>query len=102
MMAEGHISAGDTLKLIPHFKGNKSEVLAGRKVTIFMILPRENLNRCNVQRNCYLILLKTKHSKRHVRGAFNFIGEVSKILFGTMDEDAQYYNEQIRHFEETS
>ena len=68
-----------------------------------MKLPGENFTRCNTQRNCYLILLKTKHSKRHVRGAFNFYGGVSKILFGTMDdEDAQYYNEQIRHFEENS
>jgi len=34
---------------------------------------------------------------------FNFIGEVSKILFGTMDDDdAQYYNEQIKHFEQNS
>ena len=59
-----------------------------------------------VQRTEKLLLDITehKHSKRRARrGAFNFIGEVSKILFGTMnDEDAQYYNEQIRHFEENS
>jgi hypothetical protein len=37
------------------------------------------------------------------RGVFNFIGEVSKIVFGIMDnEDAEYYNGQIRHFEENS
>jgi hypothetical protein len=35
-------------------------------------------------------------------GALNFIGEISKILFGTLDsDDADYYNEQINHFEET-
>ena len=34
------------------------------------------------------------------RGLFNFIGEVSKVLFGTMDDsDAEFYDEQIRHFE---
>jgi hypothetical protein len=36
-------------------------------------------------------------------GAFNFSGEVNKVLFGTMDdEDAKYYNEQIKHFEKNS
>jgi hypothetical protein len=41
--------------------------------------------------------------KRKKRGVFNFIGEVSKILFGTMDEDdAKYYNEQIKLFEQNS
>lgn len=34
---------------------------------------------------------------------FNFIGEVSKILSGSIDDDdAQYYNEQIKHFEQNS
>jgi hypothetical protein len=37
------------------------------------------------------------------RGVFNFIGEISKVLFGILDnEDAAYYNEQIKHFEENS
>jgi hypothetical protein len=37
------------------------------------------------------------------RGIFNFIGEISKILFGTLDnEDAVYYNEQIKQSEENS
>jgi hypothetical protein len=41
--------------------------------------------------------------KRKKRGVFNFIGEVSKILFGTLDDaDAQYYNEQIKLFEQNS
>jgi hypothetical protein len=40
---------------------------------------------------------------RRKRGIFNFIGEISKVLFGTMDdEDAENYNEQIKHFEENS
>ncbi|XP_034194684.2 uncharacterized protein LOC117610939 [Osmia lignaria lignaria] len=35
-------------------------------------------------------------SKRIRRGVFNFIGDISKILFGTMsDEDAEYYNREI-------
>ena len=36
---------------------------------------------------------------------FNFIGELSKILFGTMDDDdddAKYYNEQIKLFEQNT
>jgi hypothetical protein len=41
--------------------------------------------------------------KRKKWGVFDFIGEVSKILFGTMDEDdAHYYNEQIKLFEQNS
>ena len=41
--------------------------------------------------------------RRRKRGVFNFIGELSKILFGTLDEDdAKYYNEQIRLFEQNS
>jgi hypothetical protein len=37
------------------------------------------------------------------RGVFNSVGEVSNILFGTMDDDdAQYYNEQIKRFEQNS
>jgi hypothetical protein len=41
--------------------------------------------------------------KRKKRGVFNFIGEISKVLFGTMDdEDAKYYNEQIKLFEQNS
>jgi archaellum component FlaC len=34
---------------------------------------------------------------------FNFIGKLSKILFGTMDkDDAKYYNEQIKLLEQNS
>jgi hypothetical protein len=41
--------------------------------------------------------------KRKRRGIFNFVGELSKILFGTMgDDDAKYYNEQIELFEQGS
>jgi hypothetical protein len=37
------------------------------------------------------------------RSVFNFIGELSKILFGTTDEeDARYYNERIKLFEQNS
>jgi len=33
----------------------------------------------------------------------NFIGEISKVLFGTLnDKDAEYYGEQIRKFEASS
>jgi hypothetical protein len=41
--------------------------------------------------------------RRKRRAVFNIIGELSKILFGTMDEDdAHYYNEQIKLFEQNS
>ena len=65
---------------------------------------RERLNRLTKTEG----LLKeiTGHEtggKRKKRGVFNFIGELSKILFGTMDEDdAKYYNEQIKFFEQNS
>jgi len=37
---------------------------------------------------------------RNERGAFNFIGGISKILFGTLDnEDANYYTDKISHLE---
>ena len=37
------------------------------------------------------------------RGDINFIGEISKALFGTLDEkDAEYYDEKIRKFEADS
>jgi len=40
---------------------------------------------------------------RQKRGIMNFIGEISKVLFGTLDEnDAEYYDEQIRKFEANS
>jgi hypothetical protein len=40
---------------------------------------------------------------RRKRGIFNFIGELSKILSGTMDkDDEKYYNEQIKEFEQNS
>jgi len=38
---------------------------------------------------------------RNKRGLFNFVGKISKALFGTMDnEDAQFYHDQIGHFEQ--
>ena len=45
-----------------------------------------------------IIGIKNGESRwRH--GILNFVGEISKILFGTRDEnDAEYYEEQIRQF----
>jgi hypothetical protein len=41
--------------------------------------------------------------KRKKGGIFSFFGELSKIMFGTMDQDdAQYYNEKIKLFEKNS
>ena len=40
---------------------------------------------------------------RKERGLFDFVGKVSKILFGKMGgDDAHYSNEQIEHFERSS
>jgi hypothetical protein len=37
------------------------------------------------------------------RGILNFVGEISEVLFGTLDEnDVVYYDEQIRRFERNS
>jgi hypothetical protein len=37
---------------------------------------------------------------RYKRGVFNFIGDISKILFGTLDnEDANYYSDKISNLE---
>jgi hypothetical protein len=33
------------------------------------------------------------------RGVLNFVGKISKMLFGNLyEDDAEYYDEQIRHF----
>jgi hypothetical protein len=46
---------------------------------------------------------KRNEDVRRRRGVLNFVGQISKILFGTLDEnDADYYDEQIRKFEENS
>lgn len=50
-----------------------------------------------------LIHQLTKHETRRRRGVFNFVGQVSKILFGTLDEaDATYYKERIDAMEKNS
>jgi hypothetical protein len=39
--------------------------------------------------------------RRHKRGLFNFVGKISKTLFGTMDDDdTQFYHDQIERFEQ--
>jgi len=49
------------------------------------------------------ITVQETGGKRKKRGVFYFIGELRQILFGTMDEDdAKYYNEQIKLFEQNS
>jgi hypothetical protein len=70
----------------------------------FPELSREKLQQ--IKRTENLILDVAEHKVRNTRrrrGVFNFIGEISKVLFGTLDnEDAMYYNEQIKHVEENS
>jgi len=57
----------------------------------------------NTQRLLTDIVQKREDDTRHKRGLFNFVGKLSKALFGTMDEDdAQYYHDQIDRFEQGS
>ena len=49
------------------------------------------------------IVQKGEDNGRYKRGLFNFVGRISKTLFGTMDDDdAQYYHDQIERFEQGS
>jgi hypothetical protein len=46
-----------------------------------------------------IIGAKTWESRTR-RGILNFVGEISKVLFGTLDEnDDEYYDEKILYFE---
>ena len=65
---------------------------------------RERLNQLTKTENLLKeITGQETGGKRKKRGVFNFIGELSKILFGTMDDDdAKYYNDQIKLFEQNS
>jgi hypothetical protein len=48
-------------------------------------------------------LIENSGHIRKRKGALNFDGEISKILFCTLDsDDADYCNEQIKHSEEES
>ena len=45
--------------------------------------------------------VEDKDQTRFKRGVFNFVGGISKILFGTMDSNnASYYAEKVSHLEE--
>jgi hypothetical protein len=70
----------------------------------FPEIAKEKLQRLKKTENLIIEVSDRRSRKpRRRRGVFNFIGEVSKVLFGTLDnEDATYYNEQIKHFEENS
>jgi hypothetical protein len=70
----------------------------------FNPMSREMFKRIKGSERLLLELIGSnpEHCRRR-RGALNFIGEISKILFGTLYfNDADYYNEQIRRFEEYS
>jgi hypothetical protein len=57
----------------------------------------------NTQRLLSDIVKDGEGYKRNKRGLFNFVRKISKALFGTMDnDDAQYYHDQIDHFEQGS
>ena len=57
----------------------------------------------NTQRLLVDIVQEGGDHGRNKRGLFNFVGKISKALFGTMDDDdAQYYHDQIDRFEQGS
>jgi len=57
----------------------------------------------NTQKLLFDIVQESEKDKRHRRGLFNFVGKVSKSLFGTMDDDdAQFYHDHIEHLEQGS
>jgi hypothetical protein len=70
----------------------------------FSVLARENFVKVKGSEGLLRELIGgSQEPGRKRRGVLNFVGEISKILFGTLDsDDAEYYNEQIRHFEENS
>jgi len=57
----------------------------------------------NMQRLLSGIVQKGEDNGRYKRGLFNFVGKISKTLFGTMDDDdVQYYHDQVDRFEQGS
>jgi hypothetical protein len=71
----------------------------------FYDIARDKLLQVQCTEKLLLDIIDHREGGRRVKiGVFNFVGEVSKILFGTMDDDhdAKYYNEQIRHMEQNS
>jgi hypothetical protein len=70
----------------------------------FNTLSKESFKKIKGSENLLRELLgDSSKPVRKRRGVLNFVGEISKILFGTLDaDDANYYNEQIKHFEENS
>jgi hypothetical protein len=68
----------------------------------FETIARDKLRQIKGSENLLRELIESDATyRRRRRGLFNFIGEASKVLFGTLDsDDADYYNEQIKRFEE--
>ena len=55
----------------------------------------------NTQQLLYDIAQGGEGDRRHKRGLFNFVGKLSKTLFGIMDDDnTQFYRDQIEHLEQ--
>jgi hypothetical protein len=68
----------------------------------FEVIARDKLNQIKGSEELWKDLIEIDVTpRRRRRGIFNFIGEIVKVLFGTLDsDDANYYNDQIRRFEE--
>jgi len=60
------------------------------------------LRQITTTRQLLFDIVQTKdENRRQTRELLNFVGKISKALFGTMDdEDAQFYHDQIEHFEQ--
>ena len=59
------------------------------------------LRQIRTTRQLLFEIVQTKdENSRQIRGLFNFVGKVSKALFGTMDDkDAHFYHKQIQRIE---
>jgi hypothetical protein len=67
----------------------------------FSSLSRDRFRQLQATEKILNEIIGKPSKMRRKRGALNFIGEISKILFGTLDaDDAEYYNAQIKQFEE--
>lgn len=83
-------------------KNSKAQWIQYSGCQVFMPSLRPKLAQLQQMKRILVQLsAKPQPSSKRRRGIFNFVGEVSKVLFGTLDErDAAYYTEQISKMEE--
>jgi len=73
----------------------------GQRVIILEKLRLTNSDTKNTRQLLFEIVQVKTENSRQARGLFNFVGKVSKALFGTLDDDdAQLYHEHIERLEQ--